>query len=120
MEKSVFIIREAERDLFFHGAHRPLRGLTFFHCPLLSFSSLLSACASNHVFPDLDLTSTSPREGLDLRRRAPDSHLLPRGPRLPEVDALLVPRGHLQDREPQQREAGRGLAGRVEGVLLCH
>ena len=47
-----------------------------------------------------------------------DRPLLPRGPRLPRQVALHLPRGSGQDRQQERGQGGRGLDGRVEGLLL--
>ena len=56
--------------------------------------------------------------GVDVRRAAGDRAVLARGPRVPQDDALLLPRRHRPRRQPQQRAPRRGLARRLEAFLL--
>lgn len=51
---------------------------------------------------------------LDVRWCAGDCSVLAGGARVPEVDALHVPRRDHANRQPQQRPTRRGVAGRVE------
>jgi hypothetical protein len=56
--------------------------------------------------------------GVDVRGHARDSAVLARGPRVPQDDAVLVPRRHRPRGQPQQRAPRRGVARRLETLLL--
>ena len=58
--------------------------------------------------------------GLAVRRHPGDRPLLTRGPRLPRQVAVHLPRRRGQDRQQERGARGRGLDGRVEGLLLRH
>lgn len=57
---------------------------------------------------------------LDVWGGAGNRHLFSRGPRVPQVHPIQFSWRHQQSSQPQQRQAGRGLAGRLETLLLQH
>lgn len=79
-------------------------------------------CCELGVFPSC-LAHRSVRvwvPDLAVRRLPGDRHLLARGARVPQGHAVHLPRGHRPRHQQEQQEAGRGLDGRVQGLLLYH
>ena len=64
--------------------------------------------------------STGAPVGVDVRGVAGDQHVFARRPRVPQEHAVHVPGRHLQGGHEEQRAPGRGLAGRLEALLLQH
>ena len=69
-------------------------------------------------FANLKKNSADVVPRVDVWRDAADRHVQPRGPRVPQDHAVQLPRRHQRHRAPQQRQARRGLDGRLEAVLL--